>query len=109
MALEAIGVSSQVSIETRKHSRHCIACEYREKLHPPDPRGSIQEETILFPVEPIFPEPAPENITAEVAPAPVTVQPTLTMVKSENDSTDALEDRDPNKLNQHLQVFFYEF
>lgn len=102
MAFENLPVVSQASTEAKPRvrtlSRHCVACEHRARLLAAS-RGPVSLITDP-PPEPELPEePEPR---AEPEPSIVIVE----MVKSESDVTEALEDRDPNKLNQHLQVLF---
>lgn len=65
---------------TRSTSRQCLACQYKAKLLP-----EIPEPTVVQP---------PPAIVRQMA------------AKPENAMAEALEDRDPNNLNQHVQVRF---
>lgn len=101
MAFEEVSLGSGgASVEVipklkRTQSRQCIACEHRAKLLE---QGSGQRSTISDP-----------GVGSRIP-----TIPSLEMAKSDGEVQEALEDRDPNKLNQHLQVilniyFSYNF
>lgn len=63
---------------TRSTSRQCVACQHKVKLLP-----EIPEPTVV--------QPPPARITQMAA-------------KPDTAVSETLEDRDPNNLNQHVQV-----
>lgn len=88
---------------SRSTSRQCIACAHKAKLLP-----NIAEPASAPPV--LIPTPIPDRTEPELTEILETVRitpPIRTMTaKSESGVREALEDRDPNNLNQHLQVPF---
>lgn len=80
---------------TRSFSRQCLACEHKAKVLPeiPEPASA----------PPVLPEPI--FTTSERVP-----QKRVAMPQAKPDNVqEALEDRDPNNLNQHVQVKYLIF
>lgn len=111
MAFEDVPLGSGGSAVplSRTSSRQCIACQHKAKLLPEIPEPAAFKAPPVEPpatAPPVLETPSPETV---FSPEPVFVErvsppkPREMAAKPEN-VTEALEDRDPNNLNQHVQV-----
>lgn len=111
MALDDVSLGSGGSAVpklTRSHtSRQCLACQHRDKL--PDirePPGTAPATvgTAVLPTP--LPQAVPTPVRRDVPVQTVIIDPPKLrqMAAKPENMTEALEDRDPNNLNQHVQV-----
>ncbi|KAJ0182827.1 hypothetical protein K1T71_002196 [Dendrolimus kikuchii] len=100
----------------RATSRQCIACAHRAKLFTiPEPATAppilVPTVTHQGPANQ-SPKTAPKNNTPEVEtkftpdPRPFAIDKSVMSAKPESGLREALEDRDPNNLNQHVQIIW---
>ncbi|CAH0405559.1 unnamed protein product [Chilo suppressalis] len=97
------------AVLSRTTSRHCIACLHKAKLNHTEPHHPPYAPPATAPPILESPEPILEALEAvvfqprakeRVSPP---VIPTMPAAKPEN-MQEGLEDRDPNNLNQHVQI-----